>query len=255
MNINFIYTPTMVRFYDIVTQEIVKYDRGFYLNEILKTKGKVLEIGTGTGRIFKKALDLGCDVYGIDISESMQKYLKEHIKSEEHYRLKFADIKDFDFGFKFDLIVAPFRMFSHLISTSEQLLALRNISKQLKTDGKFLFDVFIPNLDMIKNVSEIKLRFEGEYEPGKCVKWYDAAVPDYINQIQHVTFKYVWEENGTREEIVEFPFRYFFRYELEHLIARSGLILEKMYGDFEYGEMNSKSGNMVCVCKSQNLDL
>ena len=158
-------------------------------------------------------------------------------------------MRNFDFGKKFKLIIAPFRIFSHLITTDDHLSALRNIFNHLEKGGRFIFDVFLPNLKMIKEGNEDYLQFEGEYKPGKLLQRFESARPDYINQIQHVTFKYVWEENGIHEEIVEFPFRYFFRYELEHLIARSGLILKNMYGDFEYGKLDSKSNNMICVCK------
>lgn len=249
MNNNFIYTDTMVRFYDIVTKDMARNDKNFYQNEIIKTSGKVLEIGTGTGRNFIPAINQGADIYGIDISRNMMNYLKKRIKPNEHSRIKFADIRNFDFGFKFELIIAPFNMFLHLLTIDDQLSALRNIYSQLSAGGVFIFDVFVPDLERVANGSNETLRFEGEYEPGKCFKWYDSAKPDYFNQTSHVSFKYVWEENGMHEEIIEFPFRYLFRFELEHLIARSGLQLEKMYGDFNYGELNSQSKNFVSVCK------
>jgi SAM-dependent methyltransferase len=251
MDNNFIYTKTMVRFYDLMYERILdKSTREFYLNEINKTKGPVLEVGTGTGRIFLPALKAGADIYGIDISEVMQNYLKDKMYEKEHYRLKFADVRDFDLEQKFNLIIAPFRIFSHMLTIDEQLSALIHIKNHLSDGGKFIFDVFLPNLERIDKGNEYSLIFDGEYEPGKCVKRYESARPDYTNQIQHVMFKYEWDENdGLHNESIEFPFRYFFRYELEHLMARSGLNLDKMYGDFEYNEFGPQSKNMVCVCK------
>jgi SAM-dependent methyltransferase len=249
MNDDLIYTETTVRFYDIIHEEYNPASKDFYINEILKAKGSVLEIGTGTGRIFSRGLAAGADTYGIDISEVMQSYLKEKINSKEHFRLKIADVRNFEFCKKFKLIIAPFRIFSHLISVDDQLMALKCIREHLEEDGKFILDVFVPSLERIKTGNEITLRIEHEYERGKKLQWFDAAKPDYINQIQHVTFKFVWEQNdGIHEESAEFPMRYYFRYELEHLIARSGLKLDKMYGDFQYNELVPSSDDMVCVC-------
>ncbi len=244
----------MVRFYDVMYERLLdKSNKEFYLNEISKSKGPVLEIGTGTGRIFIPSLNSGADMHGIDISEIMQKYLKERIEAKDHDRLILADVRDFQLSKKFDLIIAPFRIFSHLLTIDDQLSALKNIKDHLSDSGRFIMDVFLPNLEMINKGSEYSLVFDGEYEAGKNVKRYESGRPDYTNQLQYVLFKYVWEENdGLHDETIEFPFRYFFRFELEHLIARSGLKLDKMYGDFQYNEFSPSSKNMVCVCSKTN---
>ncbi|MFI5144940.1 MAG: hypothetical protein ACHQJ4_05030, partial [Ignavibacteria bacterium] len=174
---------------------------------------------------------------------------KNKLDVNEHSRLIFADIRNFELNRKFNLIIAPFRMFSHVLTIDDQLSALKCVKKHLADKGRFIFDVFLPNLERIDKGNEYSLIFDGEYEPGKSVKRYESARPDYTNQLQHVLFKYEWDENGVlHNESMEFPFRYFFRYELEHLIARSGLKLDKMYGDFEYDEFCPESKNMVCVC-------
>lgn len=256
LNSNFIYTESLVGFYDIIWERFNRTDREFYLNEMNNSKGSILEIGTGTGRIFIHALEKGADIYGIDVSEVLQDYLKKRIDSKDHGRLKIADVRNFNFGKKFDLIIAPFRMFSHMLTVKDQLSALNCIHDHLTDKGRFIFDVFLPDLDRIRKGNGISLSDETEYVPGRMLQFFDASTPDYINQLQHVTFKYVWDEfDGKKEEVVEFPFRYFFRYELEHLIARSGMKLEKMYGDFEYGELCSDSKNLICVCSNcPNLD-
>lgn len=249
MKSNYEYSATMVRFYDTVYKSISGYDDlDFYMNEIKKTKGPVLEVGTGTGRIFCKALEIGADIYGIDISKLMLDCLKKKIQRKDYFRLRFANIRTFDFGRRFNLIIAPFRMFSHLISVDDQLEALRNVRGNLRTGGRFIFNVFLPNLEMINKGVDRSIIFEGEHLQGLKLKRFHSAKPDYINQIQHVKFTDIWEEtDGVHEDSFEFPMRYFFRYELEHLITRANLKL-KMYGDFQYNEINPSSKEMVCVC-------
>ncbi|MCB0725754.1 MAG: class I SAM-dependent methyltransferase [Ignavibacteriae bacterium] len=246
------YSKTISRFYDSVYDKMrTPVDREFYIDEIVKAGGPVLEVGVGTGRIFVEALNRGADIYGIDISENMLEILREKLPESEQHRVSLADMRDFDLSKKFKLIIVPFRIFQHLLTPDEQVSALQSIKKHLDTDGKLIFDVFVPNLKRITEVVENKLELSAEYAPGKIVERYLDSVPDNINQIINITFTFKWNENG--EEMTEkdsFPFRYYFRYELENLIARSGLNLMKIYGDFNYGELNNSSTEFVVLCNN-----
>jgi hypothetical protein len=45
---------------------------------------------------------------------------------------------------------------------------------------------------------------------------------------------YVMHPDGRRERLVHrFPMRYFFRFEVEHLLARCGFTVEQVYGDYD----------------------
>lgn len=250
MKDTFVYTSTMVRFYDIIYDAMLeKQSRDFYVDEIAKCRGPVLEIGTGTGRIFLRALYAGADVHGIDISTNMLNFLKGKLDQKEHYRLNCQDVKNFKLDKKFNLIIAPFRMFSHLISVVEQFNALRCIREHLTDDGRFMFDVFVPSPDKIDGETSENLVIDVEYEPGKRLQRFDIVTPDYIHQVQHITFRFYWDENdGQHQESVEFPFRYFFRYELEHLLTSANLNIEKMYGDFFGHSIDEVQKEFVVVC-------
>ena len=68
-------------------------------------------------------------------------------------------------------------------------------------------------------------------------------------QINDVTFDYEWTERGElKRQSWTFPMRYYFRYELEHLIARSELRLEHLYGDYRGGDVTDLTRDYVAVC-------
>jgi SAM-dependent methyltransferase len=251
MKDTFIYTKTMVRFYDIIYDAMLeKQSRDYYVERVTECKGPVLEIGTGTGRIFLRALSAGADIYGIDISINMLNVLKSKMPENQHYRLHYQDVRGFKLDNKFKLIIAPFRMFSHLIEIEDQLSALNSIRGHLADDGRFIFDVFVPKVDRIDGETREDLVIDLEYEKGRRLQRFDIVTPDYINQIQHITFKFYWdEENCTHQESVEFPFRYFFRYELEHLLARADLKIEEIYGDFYGHSLDKAQKEFVVVCR------
>lgn len=244
------YNKMISRFYDVVYDKILdKSGMNFYLDEISKTKGPVLEIGSGTGRIFVPALKKGADIYGIDISESMTEILKKKISKEDHFRIQSGNVTEFSMDKKFSLIIAPFRVFSHLITTKDQLKALKNIFSHIKKDGRFIFDVFVPDYKLMQDEVREITDFDGEYEPGKKLKRHGILNYRNIEQIVDITFRFVYDENGkSKTDECKFPFRYYFRYELEHLLYISGFKDVKMYGDFYKNALAKESKDFVVEC-------
>ena len=225
-------------------------DNDFFQNEIRQTKGKILEVGAGTGRLFINALNQGADIYGIDISQSMIDVLLKKLHQDQHNRISLQNIIDFDFDFQFDLIIAPFRVIMHLLEKDEQIRAINNVYNHLNANGRFIFDAFVPDLNQLINGIVNQTDFEGEYESGKKIKRTVTTKPDLINQIINVTFHLDWDEdNEMKHEDWTMPLRFFFRYELEHLIERSEFETYKMLGDYQGNELNQKSKEFIIICQ------
>jgi SAM-dependent methyltransferase len=169
-------------------------------------------------------LNTGADIYGLDISESMINILRSKIREDQQFRISNQNIIDFSFDFQFDLIIAPFRVIMHIIDKADQITALHNIYNHLRPKGRFIFDTFVPDLKQIIDGIDNITDFEGEYEPGKLLRRRVSTKPDLINQLINVEFDLEWEEDNRKmHEKWSLPLRFFFRYELEHLIERSNL--------------------------------
>lgn len=245
-----LYPDYVARFYDAIYASLRTVDREYYLRKIEESKGPVLEIGGGTGRFFLEALNCRADIYTIEPSESMFHVLINHLKPEDRHRATIQSAESFRFGQKFNLIIAPFRMFSHLITTEQQLQALNQIHHHLSEGGLFIFDLFVPNLKMLTEGIDEQTDFDGEYVPGQRLRRIVSAKADIMNQVNHVTMRYEWEENGKQQSHAwHFPMRYFFRWEIEHLIARSPLKLESIFGDFDEHELSQDSKDFVVLCR------
>ncbi len=246
------YNETVTRFYDAVYESFPNLKTGmeFYLDEIKNSGGRVLEAGVGTGRIFAEALKQGADIYGIDYSKNMLERLKEKIPVKEYYRIWNGDIRRFDTGNTFKLVISPFRVFQHLLTIKDQLDALNSIYNVLEPGGRLIFDVFNPDLKRIVNPVENVLEFDGEYLPGHKLQRYSSVNYDNLRQQMDIKFKFIWEEGGLEKtDTFSTPLRYYFRYELENLIGRTKFSLEKIYGDFNRNELSSKYGEFILVCR------
>ena len=61
---------------------------------------------------------------------------------------------------------------------------------------------------------------------------------------------YVTHPDGHQERLVEsFPFRYFFRYEVEHLLSLSGFRVVDIFGDFDRSPFSADSPEMIFVAE------
>ena len=245
------YPKNFARFYDVIYHSLRDgVDNEYFLNEILQTKGKILEIGVGTGRLFMNAMEQGADIHGLDISPTMIDVLLGKLNAEHHKRISVQNMLDFRYDFRFDLIIAPFRVMMHMLTKDDQLRALNNIYFNLKPGGRFIFDVFVPDLNQLLNGINNLTDFEGEYEPGKKLKRVVTSEPDLIHQTIHIKFHLEWDEDiETKNDDWELDLRYFFRYELEHLIERSEFESYKILGNYEGGELDENSKEFIVICE------
>ena len=248
---SFEYPEFVARFYDVIYEKVRSgVDTEYFMNKILKTRGKVLEIGVGTGRFFIDALAKGANIYGIDISKNMIDVLKKKLAPENHYRVMTGDAVTMNLNFKYNLIIVPFRVFAHIFDTEKQILFLNNVYKHLSDNGRFIFDLFVPDPKLMAEGIDNLTDFEGEYKPGKKVRRIVSSKTNIVNQLLDVTMKFIWDEDNKQiEKEWKLQMRIFFRYELEHLIKLSKLSLVNIFGDYQENLLNSDSKEFIVVCK------
>ncbi|MGM0496401.1 MAG: class I SAM-dependent methyltransferase [Bacteroidota bacterium] len=248
------YPRFFARFYDVIYQNLRdSVDNNFFLQEIEKTDGSILEVGVGTGRLFIEALNRQADIYGIDMSTSMIEVLKSKINRQHYFRIEENNVLNFQHENHYCLIIAPFRVFMHLLTKEEQIQAINNIYDHLHPGGRFIFDTFVPDPDKLKKGAIDEMDFEGEYMPGRKLRRYVTTKPDLINQRIDIAFRLKWDEDdGFKQERWEVPLRFFFRYELEHLIERSKFQENyHIYGDYSKNELTKNSTDFVIECRKQ----
>jgi SAM-dependent methyltransferase len=238
----------MAELYDKLSSEFYDYhakrgDIGFFVDYALESGGPVLELGCGTGRVLIPTAKAGVDITGLDLSAAMlnlcqNKSVTEPEDVRTRIKLIRADMRKFDLHRRFALVTITFGPFNNLLSVQDQLDCLACIHRHLKPGGRLVFDVFLakPNeLATKKETAVVDNEPPFTMTDGRSVTWSLFQEIDYQSQIIHEKLLYdVIYPDGRRERLV-YPetIRFFFRFEVEHLLARAGFVTESVYADFD----------------------
>lgn len=256
--------PILAELYDQTPGYNDRADRDLYLEYCRMTEGKIIELGCGSGRILVPAARAGSHITGVDISPYMLARCREKLNQTEsevrtRVRLIEASITDFEIDGQFQLAIIPFRPLQHLISPEQQLACLKNINRHLERSGRLVFDVFQVNLEYLYNPryrEETVVNSDLDLGDGRRMKLsHKVSALHRAEQYNDVEIIYdVTDSDGKTERIIHaFPFRYFFRYEVEHLLARCGFRVIELYGDFDRSPLEDDSPEMIFIAEKYEL--
>jgi len=242
-------------YYDL-TQQGVPGDVEFYLELARQAKGKVLELACGTGRITIPLAQAGVDVTGLDLSAEMLERARKKAQESgvgDRLRLLQGDMRHFQLGQTFSLIMIPFRSFLHLLHIHEQMKALQCIRQHLAPGGKLAMNVFVPKIEQfVEEAEKFSLRGTYRLENGDEVAMWDYTRFDHFQQLSEVTRIYErTDPNGVVTERVKgrFTLRYIYPAELHHLLRLNGFKVVQRYGSFSKEPFNAKSKELILVAE------
>ena len=254
------YAPFVAEFYDYIPLYANRPDVNFYVDWARRADGTVLELGCGTGRILIPTAVAGCRITGLDSSGRMlSKCLEKLVKqpNEVRQRVRLVESKMTAFGLReaFSLVTAPFRGFQHLLAVEGQLSTLLCVHRHLAIGGKFVFDVFQVHPQALFDPAWTEEREEGPEialpDGRKLRRTHRVAAFHRAEQYNDVELiHYVTHLDGTTERLVyAFPMRYFYRFEIEHLLARCGFRLLELFGNCEGAAFRDDSPDMIFVAE------
>ena len=250
----------IAEYYDATPLYANRADIGFYLACASEASGKILELGCGTGRILIPTAAAGHTITGLDLSPDMLARCREKLRAQPPdvqagVQLVEGSMTSFDLGEEFDLVTLPFRVFQHLLAVDDQLACLASIRRHLAPGGRLAFDIFHPDFAMLhetvfteerEEFPDIELPDGRRFRRASRIAAFRRA--EQINEVEIIT--YVRHPDGRQERLVgAFPIRYFFRYEVEHLLARAGFRLQALYGNFDRWSLRGDSPEMIFVAE------
>jgi SAM-dependent methyltransferase len=228
---------------------------------VKRSKGSILEIGCGTGRVAIRLAEGGVDVVGLDLSEAMLRVARGKSVGIRSMSWVLGDMRSFDLGGQFDLVIIPGHAFQNLTSANEQVSTLESIRRHLRDQGCLV--VHLDHLDFAWLGSLVGER-GGRYEPAEQFRHPQTGREirasrawSYEPSSQTAVCETKWEETEPGGKIGERwhrgPVRLHcvFRFEMEHLLARTGFQVEALYGDFYRKPLDDGSTEMIWVARAR----
>ena len=220
----------------------------------------VLELGCGTGRVLLSLAEGGFRAVGLDLSEFMLARCRQKLEGKpaairERVRLVHGDMTEFDLRETFPLVIIPFRPFQHLLAVEQQLACLCCARRHLAPAGKLILDFFQTDARRMHDpqfTKESSPYPEARLPDGRRLRLAERVAAFHrAEQRNDVEMFYdVIHPDGRSERLVfAFALRYFFRYEVEHLLARSGFRTVELFGNFDRSPLRDDSPEMIFVAE------
>lgn len=233
-------------------------DLPFYL-ELAAGRDRILELACGSGRVLLPLAAAGHHVVGLDASPAMLARAEQRLAGAGseiagRVRLVAGDMRSFALGEDFDLAIIAVKSFVYLTERADQQRALACLAAQLSAGGLLALDLLHPapvwlaeppgslRQDLVQRVPE----------RGFTVARTEAVVStDLAAQVRVIRSMYevVADDGSVRKRLVEWPFRYTFRFEAEHLLERAGFQVLAVYGGYEHEVFSSASRTMLLVAR------
>jgi ubiquinone/menaquinone biosynthesis C-methylase UbiE len=232
----------------------------FYRALVLEAKQKdqsLLEIACGTGRVAIRLAREGIETVGLDISPQMLAVAREKSRDIPDIRWVQADMCAFDLGRTFGLVLIPGHAFQNLNTPEEQFACMECIHRHLEPGGILVVHLDHQDISWLGGLVGEK---GGVFEPaeqfthaptGRLVR--AARAWTYEPATQTAVCTTLWEAIEPDGQVVDTwqtePIRLHcvFRFEMEHLLPRTGFSLDAVYGDFFRQPLEDKSANMIWV--------
>lgn len=215
----------------------------------MKYGGPVLELACGTGRITIPIAKEGFDVTGIDISKEMLSVARRTAAvSKTKIHFKRADNRKFSLNRRFKVIYYPYNSVAHLYDLKSIFNCFSRVKKHLLPGGRFIFDIFNPNLNMLTRKASrppVKKYSYNELETGKKVVISENNFYDRKTQINHVRWHYDIEG---KKIVAALNMRIYFPAELDGLLLSNGFTINHKYGDFDCSDFTSASPKQIYIC-------
>jgi SAM-dependent methyltransferase len=234
----------------------------FFVEAAIEAGSPVLELCCGSGSVLIPTARAGITIVGIDSSLQMLALCRRRLSAEpETVRSRVpavlhGDMRNFDIDGAFTLVTIPTRPFQHLLTTEDQLACLECIRRHLVAEGRLVFDVFNPSLEALANgpfdeESDVVDAFTMP-DGRRVLRTYRKGRPDRFAQVarHEVTYEITHPDGRVQRITHRFPLRYFFKFEVEHLLARAGFEVEHVYADHYKSPYGSREpGQLILVAR------
>lgn len=203
--------------------------------------GAALEFAVGTGRVAVRLASRGVRVCGIELSAPMVEQLRKKASAEE-IPVVVGDMATSTVPGEFSLVFLVWNSLSNLLTQDEQVQCFRNAARHLRTGGRFVVELWVPELRRLPEGQKVAPASIG---PTHIVfDEFDLATQGCISH------HYRHDPDGT-VRYGSGRFRYAWPAELDLMARLAGMRLEKRYADWCRNPFGSESSSHVSVWRKE----
>jgi ubiquinone/menaquinone biosynthesis C-methylase UbiE len=241
-------------YYDYDNRKIVKDDLDFYLEYANLTKGAILELASGTGRVsLHLAEKTGRKIECIELSEYMLEKFKEKLKSshknlQDNIHIRNGDMSNFNFGQKFEYIIIPWRSLQWLSIHEKIVNCLNCVYNNLSENGIFVFNIFKPGTYDEKWIGMEDISYDIVYENKRIIRSTINHYADTVKKYIQYKNKIKILENG-KETVMEdlLTIKYYEYNNIVDILGKAKFKIKEEYG--YYDKRSIENGKeMIFVC-------
>ena len=248
----------IAEYYDHENERLswLQRDVPFFLKQLPKKRQSVLELACGTARAAIPIAQAGHRVVGVDYAKDMLDIARRKRDGvglrDRDLKLVQGDVLKINLGERFDWVAVVFNTFLSFTTLQKQDAFLQVVRRHLKRRGRFWLDIFQPNLALMASEESKGIDPAVFYVPRyeRTVFMTVDVKRDPSRQLQHVTFNYKWfdKDGRARRERREFDLTFIFPRELQILLERNGLRMERIYGDHDGSPLDADSPRIIARC-------
>ncbi|MDR2436930.1 MAG: class I SAM-dependent methyltransferase [Endomicrobium sp.] len=241
-------------YFDYDPRDIVKDDLDFYAEYATKTKGDILELTCGTGRVsFSLCQKTQRHLHCLDLSKTMLSKMKTKLQTlypnlQSKINIYKGNISNFQFDFQFEYIIIPWRGLQVLPEEELAINCLKCVKSHLTDNGIFIFDIFNPAGYDRNWLGKELVSYDVTDKEKRIIR---STINHYFDNnkkyIQYIS-KYRIIENG-KEYVLEdmFTLKYYEYDEIRDILDSLNFKIKEEYG--YYNKTSIKKGSeMIFIC-------
>jgi len=203
----------------------------------LAAGGAALEFAVGTGRVAAPLVERGVPVTGVELSRPMIERLRAKVP-ETRVPVVEGDMTTATAPGQFALVYLVFNTISNLLTQPEQVESFRNAARHLTPGGRFVIELWVPQLRQLPPGSPATVFAS---EPGYLgLDTYDVLDQRVVSH--HFRFG-----RGREATHAISPHRYIWPAELDLMGRLAGFELEARYADWDHSPFTADSPSHVSV--------
>ncbi|MFC4306468.1 class I SAM-dependent methyltransferase [Cohnella boryungensis] len=220
-------------------------DVEFYLKRLSSLKGKVLEVGCGSGRVLIPLYQAGINIDGLDNSEAMLESCRRRCDALElNIDLYLDEMNSFSIPCKYEAIIIPGGSFQLVEGRNQAISALKHLYSYLIPGGTLMIDLFVPT-DLNANDCTTKT---WKTPSNEVIVLEDKRIE--LNLLEQKTvslLKYEKWKDGVsiQTELQRLSISWYRDYEFELILEELGYEVIRKSADYKLNKVPDRAGQMI----------